>query len=210
MTKPKKKHSRARLPSHWQQRFLSMLPTIEQQAAHRLRGTPRHEREELLAEAIAIAFCMFVTLAKRGKIHLAFATPLADYGCRQAISGRRAGDRLNVNDITSRHCQKRKRVRVERLDRFDVQKGHWREAVVEDHRTPVPDQAAFRCDFPAWLKTLPDRERQIAETLSTGEGTATTAKQFGVSSARISQLRRKLHKAWWEFHGETVCAKATS
>ena len=209
MTKPTKQ-STTRLPSHCQQRFLSMLPTIKQHAARRLRGIPGHEREELLAEAIAIAFCMYVTLAQRGKLNLAYATPLAVYGCRQALAGRRAGDRLNVNDITSRHCQKRKRVRVERLDRFDNQSGVWREAVAEDHRTSVPDQAAFRCDFPAWLKTLSDRERQIAETLSTGEGTSATAKQFGVSPGRISQLRRKLHVAWRDFHGEAACAAAAS
>ena len=131
-----------------------------------------------------------------------------DQHSRQALVGRRAGHPLNVNDITSRHCQQRKRVRVERLDRFDVKKGQWREAVVEDHRTPVPDQAAFRCDFPEWLKTLSDRDRQIAETLSTGEGTTSTAKQFGVTAGRVSQLRGELHEAWREFHGETVCAAA--
>ena len=43
----------------------------------------------------------------------------------------------------------------------------------------MPDQAAFRCDSPAWLKTLPDRDRQIAKTLSTGKETSKTAKQFG-------------------------------
>ena len=206
MTKPKQ--SSTQLPSRWQQRFLDMLPTIKLQAEHRLRRLPGHEREELLAEAIAIAFCMFVNLVQRGKIDLAYATPLAVYGCRQALVGRRAGHPLNVNDITSRHCQQRKRVRVERLDRFDVKKGQWREAVVEDHRTPVPDQAAFRCDFPEWLKTLSDRDRQIAETLSTGEGTTGTAKQFGVTAGRISQVRAKLREAWDEFHGETVCAVA--
>ena len=207
MTKPKQ--SSTQLPSRWQQRFLDMLPTIKLQAEHRLRRLPGHEREELLAEAIAIAFCMFVNLVQRGKIDLAYATPLAVYGCRQALVGRRAGHPLNVNDITSRHCQKRKRVRVERLDRFDVKKGQWREAVVEDHRTPVPDQAAFRCDFPEWLKTLSNRDRQIAETLSTGEGTSKTAKRFGVSPGRISQVRTKLREAWRDFHGEAVCAAAT-
>ena len=31
------------------------------------------------------------------------------------------------------------------------------EAIVEDRRTPVPDQVAFRIDFPAWLDTHPKR-----------------------------------------------------
>ena len=70
------------------------------------------------------------------------------------------------------------------------------EAVVEDYRTPVPDQAAFRCDFPQWLKTLTRRDRKIAETLASGEGTTQTAKRFKLSLGRISQLRRELHDAW--------------
>jgi len=111
---------------------------------------------------------------------------------------------LNVNDVTSRHCQRRKGIRVQRLDRFDTKRGEWREAVVADHRTPVPDQAAFRCDFPEWLKTLTRRQRRIAETLASGEGTTKTAKRFKVSLGRISQLRRELHDAWCQFHGEPL------
>ena len=203
---PKPKQSSTRLPTHLQQRFVGMLPSIEQYAAHRLRNFPRDEREELVTECVALAFCMFVTLARQGKIDLAFATPLAAYGCRQALAGRRVGGSLNVRDVTSRHCQKQKHVRVERLDRFDEQRGEWRETVVEDHRTPVPDQAAFRIDYPQWLKTLSGRDRQVAETLSTGEGTTSTAKRFSVSPGRISQLRGKLREAWDEFHGDTAAA----
>ena len=203
-----KQSTTPRLPSRCQQQFVSMLPAIEQQAAHRLRNYPQSEREELIAEVVALAFCMFVTLAKRGRIDLAFPTPLAAYGCRQALTGRRAGASLNVNDVTSRHCQQRKRIRVEGLDRFDTQHGEWREAVVEDHHTPVPDQVAFRCDFPEWLKTLSRRDRRIAETLASGEGTTKTAKRFKVSPGRISQLRKQLLDAWQAFHGEALNSPA--
>ncbi len=211
MPKSKQKQSASRrLPSRMQQHFVSMLPAIQQQAAHRLRNYPQHEQEELMAEVVALAFCMFVTLAKRGRIDLAYPTPLAAYGCRQALTGRRAGASLNVNDVTSRHCQQRKRIRVERLDRFDTKRGEWREAIVEDHRTPVPDQAAFRCDFPEWLKTLTRRQRRIAETLASGEGTTKTAKRFKLSLGRISQLRRELHDAWCQFHGDPLQPTAAS
>ena len=181
---PRPKPSSTRLPSRWQHRFLKMLPNIEQHAAHRLRNFPFDEREELQAEAVALAFCMFATLVRQGRADLAYATPLAVYGTRQALVGRCAGGSLNVRDVTSRHCQKQKHVRVERLDRFDEQRGEWREAIVEDDKTPVPDQAAFRCDYPVWLKSLPNRERQIAEVLSTGERTSSTAKRFGVTPGR--------------------------
>ena len=95
ISKQKQSASR-RLPSRWQQRFVSMLPAIESQAAHRLRNYPQHEREELIAEVVALAYCMFAMLANRGRIDLAYPTPLAAYGCRQALVGRRAGASLNV------------------------------------------------------------------------------------------------------------------
>ena len=54
--KPKQKQSASRrLPSRMQQRFVSMLPAIQQQAAHRLRNYPQHEQEELIAEVVALA-----------------------------------------------------------------------------------------------------------------------------------------------------------
>ena len=55
-----KKTRRRRLAANWQDRFLSMLPAIEHQVAHRLRGVPAHEREDLTSESIALAFAMFV------------------------------------------------------------------------------------------------------------------------------------------------------
>lgn len=77
------------------------------------------------------------------------------------------------------------------------------EAVVEDHHTPVPDQVAFRCDFPAWLKNLSVRNRRIAQALAVGHSTGEVAKRFGVSAGRISQMRREMHRSWQEFQDET-------
>jgi hypothetical protein len=87
----------------------------------------------------------------------------------------------------------------------------WKDAWlrVAGSRTPVPDQVAFRCDFPAWLDRLPRRNRRIAEALSLGHTTGDVAKRFRVSPGRISQLRREMHKSWYEFHGESVAATPT-
>jgi len=199
-----KESKRRHLPASWQERFLELLPAIEQQVAHRLRGVPEHQCEDLASEAIALALVMCIRLAERGRISLAYATPLADYGCRQALDGRRLGTPLNIRDVSSRHCQKRKSVRMQRLDQYAPSSGEWREAVVEDYRTPVAEQAAFRCDFPAWLDSLETRERQIAQTLAVGESTSCVARIFNISSARVSQLRRELRDHWLQFHGEPV------
>ena len=69
---------------------------------------------------------------------------------------------------------------------------------------PIPDQVSFRCDFPRWLETLAPRERRIADLLALGHSTKATAKRFGLSEGRISQLRRQMHESWQGFHGEVT------
>jgi hypothetical protein len=93
---------------------------------------------------------------------------------------------------------------LKRLDRYDTKEDVWIEAVVEDTRTPPPDQAAFRIDFPAWLDTLDCRRRRVALTLATGERPAEVAEQFGVSKARMSQWRSEFRNGWKRFHGEVA------
>lgn len=138
-------------------------------------------------------------------LHLCrYPTVLARYGVKQVSEGRRVGSSLNSNDVTSRYAQKKRGFSVERLFDFDESRGQWREAMVEDHNTPVPDQAAFRIDFPEWLDQLPPRNRRIAESLTTGKDTSEVAHDFAISPGRVSQLRRELANHWAEFHGEAM------
>ena len=111
--------------------------------------------------------------------------------------------------MLSPYAQQQKGIHVERLDRFDEEDNEWVEAVVEDDRTPIPDQVAFRCDFPVWLKRLSRRNRRIAEALAVGHTTGDVARRFKVSPGRISQLRRLLQQSWQEFQGEILAARRT-
>ncbi len=117
---------------------------------------------------------------------------------------------LNVRDVTSPYCQRRKHVTVARLDHFDEEENQWIEAVVEDPHTPVFDQVWFRCDFPEWLNKLSPRNRKIALKLARGETTGWVSRQHHISAARVSQLRRELHKAWLRFHGEAEPLEAAA
>jgi hypothetical protein len=80
------------------------------------------------------------------------------------------------------------------------------EVILEDHRTPVPDQVAFRIDFPNWLAILSRRNRRIAEALAVGNSTGYVAKRFKLSAGRISQLRGELYRSWQNFHGDPTAA----
>jgi len=179
-----------------------MLPIIQRDAAYRLRELKGEARDDAVQEVVANAFVAFVRLVERGKADLAYPRVLAQYGVAQFFAGRRVGTKFNSRDAFSKTAQRKRNFKVERLDRFNTLDGEWQQAVVEDHRTPVPDQAAFRIDFPRWLKTLSRRNRRIVKFLCSGEKTGHVAKMFSVSQARISQIRSELKKAWFVFHGE--------
>jgi hypothetical protein len=142
------------------------------------------------------------------KADVAYPTVLARYGIAQFRAGRRVGASQNINDVLSRYCQHRKNVLVERLDRYDGTEDAWCEICVEDRHAGLADVAATKLDFSAWLRSLPRRPRRIAKTLATGETTGATARRFGVSEGRISQLRRELADSWRVFVGDNIAPAA--
>jgi len=191
-------------------RFVSMMPQLLRIIRHRLRLQPRRDREELLGEALAAAFVMYLSLVRRGKEDMAYATPLATYGARQAIDGRQVGSGVNVLDISSRCCQQRKGVSVTSLNRFDQHDDEWKELVVEDRHAGPAEVVATKLDFEDWLAELPPKQRKIAKTLARGETTKSTARKHRVTPGRISQMRRELMAAWFEFVGEDQQAMAAA
>jgi hypothetical protein len=112
--------------------------------------------------------------------------------------------------VSSKYAQVRKQIVLERLDHYDRDEDAWIEAVVEDHHTPVADQAAFRLDFPQWLATFNRRDRRIVELLAAGHNTGDVARRFGLSPGRISQKRREYAESWRRFHGELPRSEAAS
>jgi hypothetical protein len=91
---------------------------------------------------------------------------------------------------------------IDRLGHGDREESQWEEIVVEDHRAGPAEIAACRIDFASWLRLLPVRLRKVALTLARGESTSEAAKKFGVTAARISQLRLWLKQSWEQFQGE--------
>jgi len=181
--------------------FLAMLPKIRQYAAAAFAHCGPEARQEAVQEVLANCWAAYVRLVARGKGDLAYPTVLARFGVAQYRDGRRVGNRRRAKDVLSEYAQQQRRFVVERLDCFDRQAEVWKEALVADHRTPPPDQAAFRCDFPAWLGRLPRRQRRIAASLALGNTTGEVAQQFHLSAGRVSQLRRELAENWQRFVG---------
>jgi DNA-directed RNA polymerase specialized sigma24 family protein len=190
----------------WQRRFLLLVPTIRRHAKLRFRNLTPELREELVQETIARALLDFLRLVERGKEHVASAGPLARYAVAQVRQGRRVGSRMNVRDITSHYSQQQTGAVVERLDRCDEESGGWQEILVEDRHAGPAEIASTRIDVHEWLKSLPKRDRRLAERLATGETTSGAARIFAITPGRVAQLRRELHDAWRVFQGELVAA----
>jgi hypothetical protein len=119
----------------------------------------------------------------------------------QVRVGRQVGNRRRIREVMSRYAQHKKGFQVERLDQFHAEDEEWREILIEDRRAGPADVAAWRIDFTEWLRRLTTRLRRIALALAAGETTSAAAKMFGVSPARISQIRDLLRRSWEAYQG---------
>jgi hypothetical protein len=75
------------------------------------------------------------------------------------------------------------------------------EALADNTRSAVPEQAAFRVDFPRWRASLRERDRAVLDALASGERGEAAARRFRISPARVSQLRRAFERGWAAFEG---------
>ena len=68
------------------------------------------------------------------------------------------------------------------------------ERLQDNRMTPVPEQAAFRIDFPVWLRTWSERDRRIIEDMAQDHRTFDLSRKYGCSPGRISQKREQSTK----------------
>jgi hypothetical protein len=197
----------AAVSQHLQDTFVgSVLPRVEAHGRVYFRHVRcRHRKQELLAEMAAISWRWFVRLVRRGKDVLKFVGRLAVYAARAISSGRRVCGRERARDAMSASAQRRRGFAVGGLPEAGTPlSGPLAEALEDNTTSPIPDQVAFRIDFPEWRRTRTQRDRRIIDCMMTGESTARLARLFGVSAARISQMRREFHHDWHSFCGEPM------
>jgi hypothetical protein len=194
-------------------RFLVLLPKIETHGRIYFRYLRPHRREEALQEMRALAWLWFLRLAQRGKDAGDYLSTFNDFLVRAVSSGRRVIGTEKAKDAMCVRTQKRRGFKVERLPKefrasheslystVHGQQEHdaFEERLSDNSITPIPDQAAFRIDWPAWMQTQTERDRRIIDDLMAGERTFDVSQKYGLSPGRISQLRRRLHDDWEEF-----------
>jgi hypothetical protein len=172
--------------------FLAILAPIERHARFAFRYLRRsHDREDAVAETVAVAWAWYVRLAGQGKDAAAFPTALASFASRHVRSGRRLCGAENTRDALSPTARLRRGFGVEQLSDNRTQcRSPWQEALLDNTQSPVPEQVVFRVDFPAWLLTLKDRDHRVAEQMALGHRTLDLARDFSMTPGRVSQLRR--------------------
>jgi hypothetical protein len=187
-----------------QARFLALLPRIELHGRIYFRQLRcRNRRDEALQEMRALAWRSFVRLIRRGKDPVDFPTVLASFAARAVRNGRRLCGQEKPRDVLSTQAQRRHGFTVDRLpDHSTLSANPYAEALHDNTRTPPPEQVAFRCDFPAWRRTRSQRDRKVIDDLMVGSRTLDIARKYGLTPARISQMRREFQADWSAFCGE--------
>jgi hypothetical protein len=169
----------------WQAGFLKMLPILERYARNAFRGLRNEAREDAVCEAIANCLCAYHRLHERNEIHRAFASSLVRYAVARYHAGRRVGAAWRSRDVYSTQARQEVGFEIRSFEATGEQNGAWLECVTDNRRTPVPDQAHFRLEFPRWLEAQTNRNRQIAETLALGHSTGEVARKLKLSPGRV-------------------------
>jgi hypothetical protein len=127
---------------------------------------------------------------------------LARFAAQAVHNGRRLCGQERIKDVLSPRAQQQHNFTVVSLPEGSSLNGNvFDEALTDNTQTPVPEQVAFRFDFPAWRMTRSDRDRRVIDDLMVGERTMDVAERYGLTWARISQLRREFHQDWSRFCG---------
>lgn len=194
-------------------RFLDIQPRIESQARFAFRHIRcAFRKADCIAETVALCWRWFLRLIERGKDATRFASVLASLAARAVRCGRRLCGQLSARDAMSELAQGRHRFEVRAISEGYTLSSSVQDALYENTQADVPEQVAFRVDFPAWCNTLTERDRRLIEELMLGERTSIVARRFGLTPGRISQRRREFHADWQRFTGDAPkpCLRAAS
>jgi DNA-directed RNA polymerase specialized sigma24 family protein len=127
--------------------FTAALPRVRAAARYVTRRVPCPDtREDLVAEAVALAWRYYLGLLRRGKDPGAFVTTLALRAAQAALAGRQLCGTEKAKDVLSPLAQLRGRVHVERLGERMIHRPARKpgdpvaeELVAADPRVNVPD-----------------------------------------------------------------------
>ena len=126
-------------------------------------------------------------------------------------SGRRLGDQKRTTKGLSPLAQQGRHFAVGKLPEGTTLSDDPASETVHDNTTSTPEETlCFLRDFAAWLANLTERDRGIAKNRMAGKPTLDGADKYGVTPARIAQLRREFCQGWRAFCDELSALAASS
>jgi hypothetical protein len=200
-------------------RSLRLLPKLETHARIVFRGIRCPVKQaDKVQECVALAWQWFLGLTEQGKAVFDFPMAFIALLARAVKGGRRLCGPERSGDVLTFVAQQRHGFRVELLpsstrspheQRYATPHGQalldaFEERLRDTTLTPVPDQVAFRLDFPAWRRTRSERDRRVIDALMAGGRTKDVSEKFGLTPGRVSQLRRDFLEDWRRSTGEAA------
>jgi len=198
-------------------RFLRLLPKLETHARIAFRGIRCPVKQaDKVQECVALGWKWFLRLTEQGKDVFEFPMAFIALVARAVRCGRKLCGQERAGDVLSFVAQARHGFRVERLP-ASTRSPHehlyadphgqalldeFEERLRDNTVTPPPDAAAFRVDWPWFLRGLTRRDRDLALFLSLGHSGKAAAAKFGLSPGRVTQLRQRWCREWRACQGE--------
>ncbi len=171
--------------------FESVRHHIRVMASVWLRRMP--DRSDAIADADGHAWAIWQAALGCGKHPAEFHSVVAQYACRAVRQQRSLSNTVGRKRPLPCCCLRAAEAGRMRRDAAELVDA------ATSRGASVPDVAAMRVDFPEWLKTLPERTRQLAMDLAAGMRAKDAAEVMGVSEGRLSQMRRELADSWAVF-----------
>ena len=200
--------SRLATSRRWQSNFMSIMPAVQTHASVCFRKLNPTDQEEATAEAIARACVTYANLVRQKKLDRVYAGNIATFAVKAVNSGRRVGGHQNRKDVLSPTAQKTKNITMASLSPWSTPDNTWRDLLLESKRVSPADQACFNVDFHEWLKSWPERHRQIIAALAAGHRGKAVARMFGVTEGRVCQIRARYRRSWEQMQGMDTTVKA--
>lgn len=191
--------------------FLRYLPAVKKHAAIQSRHLSEMDREEYLAEAVAAAYVNYHSAARRDKVSALTPSMLANYAVLHVKNNRHVGGGADTRtDVMSPRAQHARGFNVYGLRWSDARAYNcmtdgfaptWKQAMVEDCSTPVPDQAAFRIDWSTFLGRQTDRTRTAMSLLAAGHSRREVSEYLGTTPPAVTQRMARVERQWRRFQG---------
>lgn len=168
--------------------FANQIPELTSMASAAFRHLDPEARAEAVQNTLALAWKAYEALIRQGRgSEDGIIKSCLWYSIRQTRAGRKAEGESRAKDVHKNAHRGRVSFEHAELKHF------------ASDDTPIPEIVSFRIDVPAFLGTLTDRQRRMAELLMMGNTTSEVAREIGVTPGRVSQFRSEFYELFTVF-----------